>query len=467
MMKLKIKQLTENQLNLVDIALTHFRVNDKLACDVLTSSQKVIFYNLICGYKYRIQIIASTQYGKSLVVALACLYLSCIEGVLVSVVAPSTEKAKIIMRYYIDHLSDHSRLYSKLERDTKLDRLKKEESKERIVLNNGGGIFVVSAQERNSLKSIESAMGLGSSYVIGDEYCLVNDNTEATIFRMIAGKGPEATYVKIGNPFYSTEPYSHFKKSWESGKYERVFVNDEVGLAEGRYTKDFLEEAKTKPLYSILFKSEFPDEEEIDRDGFRMLVSSKQLNFGNRELFDKQEGDVRLGIDVGGGGDDSKFVIRKGKFAFVASTLKTTDTMLVVDEAIRLAELYGVKKDKLKIDDTGIGRGASDMLKQKGYYNCGVSFGSSALRKDLFANKRAEMYWGIKEWIESGGILDEKCSDWIELTWTKYKIQTGEKKIILEDKERVKQKFRKSPDTADALALTFVKEKFIGVFSSK
>lgn len=198
-----------------------------------------------------------------------------------------------------------------------------------------------------------------------------------------------------------------------------------------------------------------------------MLVSSKQLNFGNRELFDKQEGDVRLGIDVGGGGDDSKFVIRKGKFAFVASTLKTTDTMLVVDEAIRLAELYGVKKDKLKIDDTGIGRGASDMLKQKGYYNCGVSFGSSALRKDLFANKRAEMYWGIKEWIESGGILDEKCSDWIELTWTKYKIQTGEKKIILEDKERVKQKFRKSPDTADALALTFVKEKFIGVFSSK
>jgi len=73
-MKLKIKQLTENQLNLVDIALTHFRVNDKLACDVLTSSQKVIFYNLICGYKYRIQIIASTQYGKSLVVALACLY---------------------------------------------------------------------------------------------------------------------------------------------------------------------------------------------------------------------------------------------------------------------------------------------------------------------------------------------------------------------------------------------------------
>lgn len=170
-----------------------------------------------------------------------------------------------------------------------------------------------------------------------------------------------------------------------------------------------------------------------------------------------------MGIDIGGGGDKSKFVIRKGNFAFVASTLHTTDTMLNVDEAIRLANLYGIRKDRVFVDDTGIGRGVSDMLEQHGFFNCGVSFGESPFRKELFANRRAEMYWDMTEWVKNGGILDEDSTGWIELTWTKYKVQTGEKKIILEDKERIRQKFRASPDTADALALTFVKRAFVGI----
>jgi hypothetical protein len=161
MLKPELPKLNKAQDDLIRLALAHFQVEEKPAYEMLTPSQKVMFYYLISGDKHRIQIIASTQYGKSLVVALACLFLSCIDGILVAVVAPSTDKAKIIMRYYIEHLGDHSRLLAKLQRDTKLDRLKKEESKERILLNNGGGIFVISAQERNAMKSIESAMGYG------------------------------------------------------------------------------------------------------------------------------------------------------------------------------------------------------------------------------------------------------------------------------------------------------------------
>jgi hypothetical protein len=460
MIKPKLPQLTEKQTRFLKGALSLFKVEDKPAFEMLTLSQKVMFYTLVRGDIHRIQIVASTQYGKSLVVSLASLYLSCIEGKLLAVIAPSKDKAKIIMRYYIDHLGDNEYLYQNLERGSRLDRLKMEDSKERIILNNGGGIFVVSANEKNSLKSMESAMGMGAEYVIGDEYCLINDNTEATIFRMIAGKGPKATYVKIGNPFYTSEPYSHFKKSWDSGRYERIFINDEVGIKEGRYSKEFLEEAKTKPLYDILFKSEFPAEEEIDRDGFRILLSSNHLKFSKRPEL-KNEDEIFLGVDIGGGGDKSKFVCRQGNFAWTEATLQTTDTMLNVDKVIEIVEKYGISYHNVKVDDTGIGRGVSDMLAQKGFFNSGVSFGSKAMRDELFTNRRAEMYWDMADWVKAGGVLDEDGQDWIELTWTKYKVQTGEKRIIMEDKERIKSKFKKSPDTADAFVLTFHKSNFI------
>lgn len=150
---------------------------------------------------------------------MACLIISCIQHKRVAIVAPSNDKAKLTMRYYIEHLGDNPLFAAQLEKNTRLERLKQEESKERITLRNGGGIFVLSAQQRNATKSIEAAMGEGADIVILDESCLVQDNTEATIFRMIAGKGPNAFYCKIGNPFYVDPPHSHFHTTWNDPRY--------------------------------------------------------------------------------------------------------------------------------------------------------------------------------------------------------------------------------------------------------
>jgi len=437
-----------------------FDLDDKGFDELITEGQMRIFNSIIFQDINRSVICCSTQYGKSLVVALACIILTCLQGKKVAVIAPSSDKARIIMRYFIDHLGDYELFYRQLERNTRLDRLRQEESKERITFRNGGGIFVVSAQQHNSTKSIESAMGQGADIVIMDEACLINDETEATIFRMIAGKGPNAFYCKIGNPFYSSEPYSHFKNSWDDKNYDRTFINDKIGLEEGRYTKEFLEEAKKKPLYNVLFKSEFPPEDEMDRDGYRLLLTPSQINKGRRP--EKLVDGFILGVDIGGGGDKSKFVVRSENFAWVEATLDTTDTMLSVDKALEIINKYKIQQDSVFVDDTGIGRGVSDMLKQHGFYNCGVSFGAKAHREELFANRRAEMYWDMSDWVKEGGILDEDSDGWIELSWTKYKVQVGGKKIILEDKQKVKQKFRASPDTADALALTFYQSTYLG-----
>ena len=201
------------------ILLDLVKVEGRKGSEMLTAGQVEIFESMVYQKSKRLHIETSTQYGKSLTVALACLIISCIKKEVVAVIAPTSDKAKEIMRYYIEHLGDSIIFENQLEAHTKLDRLKQEESKSRIILRGGGGIYVVGTNERNSQKSIESAMGKGCKNVILDEGCLIRDDTEATIFRMIAGKGEGAFYCKIGNPFYRDKPYSHFYETRNSTLY--------------------------------------------------------------------------------------------------------------------------------------------------------------------------------------------------------------------------------------------------------
>ena len=100
-----------------------FKIDGRFAYEVATSGQLDIFAELVFQDNNRLEIITPTQYGKSLFIALASVIVSCIQGKKIAVVAPKTDKAKIIMRYYINHLGDDIMFYSKLEKDTKLDRL--------------------------------------------------------------------------------------------------------------------------------------------------------------------------------------------------------------------------------------------------------------------------------------------------------------------------------------------------------
>ena len=380
------------------------------------------------------------------------------------------------MRYYVEHLGDNPLFYTKLEKGSRLERLKMEENKQRIMLNNGGGIFVVSTDEKNSKKNIESAMGMGAEIVIGDEFCLVSDNTEATIFRMIAGKGPDACYIKIGNPFYSAPPNSHFLKTWlQIETYLRIFIDYRQALKEGRYTQEFIDEARTKPLFDILFEGLFPDLSVMDRDGFRLLVLPEQIKFGvTPEIIKaamakyKAEHDgkltprPKLGCDIGGGGDLNTRTLRWGKLASIVGTNKSNDTMVNVSEIEKDMAEFGVAAEDVNIDDIGIGRGVTDRLIEKGLGVNGVSVGEPArIAPEAFANLKAELCWEARKWVMDPDSRLDKREQWVQLTWLKYKT-LSDRKVQMEEKKKLKERTGCSPDFAESFYLTFAESNFIG-----
>lgn len=425
-----------------------FTHEGKTVDTLVTEGQIEIFATLVFRKDKRVQILCATQYGKSFIVALACIVITCILKEVVAVVAPTNEKAKIIMRYYIEHLGDSPLFSSQLEKDTKLERLRMEESKERIILKNGGGIFVISVQAGNSKKGIEAAMGAGAKNVIQDESCLIPDPIEATVFRMIAGKGPDAFYCKIGNPFYR----NHFLRSWRDDSYKKVFIDYQQGMKEGRYNKDFIEEAKLKPYFDVLFECKFPSADAIDADGYSGLISDDYLATKVKpevRIF----GDLKLGCDVAGEGSNYSVITLRGKNgARILYKEHNPDTMNFAGVIATLAFQHKVKK--IYVDKVGIGKPVYDRLREFEEIAdivVGVMAGEKAQDDSNFFNKRAEMFWRVKEWLATSELEGNKWQDLLDI---KYKIQS-DKRVKIKSKDEMLKDGIVSPDVADSLSLTF------------
>jgi len=97
------------------------------------------------------------------------------------------------------------------------------------------------------------------------------------------------------------------------------------------------------------------------------------------------------------------------------------------------------------IDGGGVGGGVIDRLRQLGFNPIEVQFGSRANDPRRYANKRAEIWSLMKEWLKGGSLpkRDDIVSDLVNVEYS----YTTADAILLESKQ--------SPDIADAIALTF------------
>lgn len=161
-----------------------------------------------------------------------------------------------------------------------------------------------------------------------------------------------------------------------------------------------------------------------------------------------------LGIDVARFGDDrTVFFPRQGRMALRPKVFRNLSTMEVADQAALSIEKW--KPDAVFIDQTGVGAGVVDRLRQLGHSVIGVdAAGRPVTAQPRFLNRRAEMWWLMAEWLRGGGAVPDDAELISELTAPTYRFDSSGR-LQLEAKTELKQRGLPSPDKADALALTF------------
>lgn len=201
-----------------------------------------------------------------------------------------------------------------------------------------------------------------------------------------------------------------------------------------------------------------------------IFPSASSLQFIGRELVDdavarELQADYRVhgeavvvGVDPARFGDDTSVIYtRIGRDArtYPIVRMNKADTMTL---ASRIAEHVNVFKRAgrfvlLNVDGGGVGGGVVDRLRQLGYEVNEVQFGSKAINMKVYANKRAEIWGALRDWLQ-GGALPDDAGLLAELTAVEYGFNITDQ-ILLEKKESMKRRGLDSPDCADALAITF------------
>lgn len=161
----------------------------------------------------------------------------------------------------------------------------------------------------------------------------------------------------------------------------------------------------------------------------------------------------RMGIDVARFGDDRSVIFkRQGLITYqpiIRRGARTTDLAALVAME---KETWGSEIEL--IDDTGHwGHGVLDNLIAMGHSPIAVQFHAPAVDERIYKNRRAEMWLKMAEWVKRGGALPKIPELVGELTVPTYTFVNG--RFLMEDKDLVKQRLGRSPDLADALALTF------------
>lgn len=160
----------------------------------------------------------------------------------------------------------------------------------------------------------------------------------------------------------------------------------------------------------------------------------------------------RLGVDVARFGDDRSVIFpRQGIAVFKPTVMRHQRTTEIAARVANGIVRWGA--EQVFVDDTGHwGHGVIDNLLAAGYPALGIQFHAPAL-DPRYANRRAEMWVAMTDAIKAGIALP-KIEELVgELTTPTYTFVKG--KFLLEEKDLVKKRLGRSPDLADALALTY------------
>lgn len=160
----------------------------------------------------------------------------------------------------------------------------------------------------------------------------------------------------------------------------------------------------------------------------------------------------RIGVDVARFGDDRTVIFaRQGPRTLRPGIMRQADTTAIAAKVANGATTWGA--ELILIDDTGHwGHGVIDQLNAAGYPVVPVVFHDKANHK-RYKNRRTEMWLEMAKAVKGALQLPRIDELVAELTTPTYTFLNGQ--FVLEEKDQIKKRLGRSPDIADALALTY------------
>lgn len=276
----------------------------------------------------------------------------------------------------------------------------------------------------------------------------------------------DAHFLQIGNPVSAS---GHFYDSFRNPGWNTFHIscfdspnftgeNIPTTIKEKLVTRQWVAEKEKEwgidsPLYQSRVLGEFPLSSED-----QLIALSWIEEAARRDAFGTEK---RLGIDVARFGDDrTVYTILEGNNVKSQIAENKKDLMHIVGKIIYIMEAE--KIDTVAIDDAGLGGGVTDRLREQNITVNAINGGESAIEKEKFFNRRTELWWNLREWIKSEGVIPNDLNLFADLTSPKFSY-TSKGQIKLESKDEIRKRLGRSPDFGDSLAIALAAQKQLGL----
>jgi len=173
------------------------------------------------------------------------------------------------------------------------------------------------------------------------------------------------------------------------------------------------------------------------------------------------DGGIVVGADIARFGTDrTVFIKREGMQVKDIKILNGKDTQEVARQLKDFAQ-----GGRIVVDDTGVGGGVTDKLRDLGAQVNPVNFGSAAMDKKKYPDVISEMWFNLAGHINEIGLVPN--NELLEEVSSRHFKYTADERRKVESKDEYKKRTgKKSPDLADALILAFYQPRTIGTPSA-
>ncbi len=276
--------------------------------------------------------------------------------------------------------------------------------------------------------------------------------------KVLDGLDPDSEWETIFLPWFWHPEYSSVPPEGFELTDEEKEVRDTYGVTDAQL---FWRRKKIKSEFfgkTKLFQQEYPSSiMEAFISTTAGLIEGKYLEKAKKCSSLDNHAPVIMGVDPARSGDRTVIAIRKGR-----------EVMKIIKyEEMESQQLAGILKVLIKehnvakcFIDVGCGYGTIDRLKADGYQDIvsGIPFNSGATNKDLYTNKRSEIFGEMRDWFMQDGWINipdrEDVSVEIGIL-PDMKRNANEQWYMIPKDEIKKMNKGRSTDIADAIALTF------------